>query len=257
MHSIAIQVPISLLTASGSQTPDATTSDAVIGVWATASRQAARIFNSGKGKYDNSGAYVQVSRLANPLINEVINPVAQKDIWNASPPRLDVNYLPNYTAPQLAGLLPALYPGAFPNLDAYNKSGKPRNDLVAILLTGVPSGVIPGFQNQTGDGKTYADMLRLNMAYPPAATPSPMGLLGNDVAGFPNGRRVFDNVTAIELQAIAGAVLPLVDKTFTADKVVASVSDGTRNTNPPYLTKFPYLGTPAGGYQSLPGNPKT
>ena len=80
---------------------------------------------------------------------------------------------------------------------------KPRADLVAILLTGIPAGIVPGFQNFTGT--TPADMLRLNMAIPPASSPNALGLLGGDLAGFPNGRRVFDDVVAIELRAIAGA----------------------------------------------------
>ena len=101
--------------------------------------------------------------------------------------------------PELAGLLPVLYPGVFPNLAGLTAE---RADLVAILLTGIPSGIIPGFQNFTGT--THADMLRLNMAIPPASQAEPLGLLGGDLAGFPNGRRVSDDVVTIELRAIAG-----------------------------------------------------
>jgi hypothetical protein len=252
VHTIAIQVPKSLLTASGSGTPDASTSDAVIGVWATASRQAARVFNTSKGTYDNSGPFVQVSRLAMPLINEVINPVSQKDVWNTTAPHNDSAYVANYATPQLQGLLPVLYPGVFPNLKAYNK---PRADLEAILLTGIPSGIVSGFQNYTGS--TQADMIRLNLAVPPATNPNPIGLLAGDAAGFPNGRRVFDNVVAIELRAIAGLTIPLVDSSYTPDAAASLLTDGTSNTNSKYLSSFPYLGTPAGGYESLPGNPKT
>jgi len=147
-----------------------------------------------------------------------------------------------------------LYPGVFPNLAGYKK---PRADLAAVLLTGIPSGVVPGFQNFTGT--VQADMLRLNVALPPTdpAKANPLGLIGGDAAGFPNGRRVFDDVVTVELRAVAGATIPLVDKTFTPDAAAAAVQDGTSNTNAPYLSTFPYLGTPAGGYQTTPGTPAT
>ena len=110
-----------------------------------------------------------------------------------------------------------LYPAAFPNLAAYVKAKKPRNDLAAILLTGIPAGVVPGFQNYTGP--MQADMLRLNVAVPPTAAgkENPIGLVAGDAAGFPNGRRPIDDVTAIELKAVAGATIPLVDQTYTPD----------------------------------------
>jgi hypothetical protein len=138
----------------------------------------------------------------------------------------------------------------FPKLAAYKK---PRADLAAILLTGIPAGVVPGFQNYTGP--VQADMLRLNVAVPPAKTPNPLGLVAGDAAGFPNGRRVFDDVVTVELRAVAGLTIPLVDKTFTPDDAAGAIKDGTSNTNSAYLKSFPYLGTPAGGYQSAPGIP--
>ena len=119
----------------------------------------------------------------------------------------------------------------------------------------VPSGVVSDFQNYTGS--TQADLLRLNLAIPPAASPSPYGILGKDLAGFPNGRRVTDDIVAIELRAVAGATIALVDPSYTADGAAAVLVDGTSNTNSPLLKHFPYLGTPAGGYQSLPGTPAT
>ena len=114
--------------------------------------------------------------------------------------------------PELAGLLPVLYPGVFPNLKAYKKS---RADLNAILLTGIPEGVVPGFQNYTGP--IEADMLRLNVAVPPSTNPNPIGLVAGDAAGFPNGRRIDDDVVTIELRAIAGLTIPLVDPSYTPD----------------------------------------
>ena len=187
---------------------------------------------------------------ATPLFNEVIVPMADKDHWNAVPPSLDHAFAKYVSKPELAGLLPVLYPGVFPHLAAYTK---PRADLLAILLTGIPTGVVSGFQNYTGT--TQADMLRLNVAVPPASNPNSLGLLAGDPAGFPNGRRVTDDVTTVELRAIAGLTIPLVDPSFTTDGAASLVTDGTTNTNSAYLTRFPYLGTPAGGYQSTPGTP--
>ena len=93
-------------------------------------------------------------------------------------------------------------------------------------MTGIPAGIVPGFQNYTGP--VIADMLRLNMAIPPTtSSPSPLGLIGGDVAGFPNGRRVGDDVVTIELRAIAGVTIPLVDPSFTPDGAAAVVQDGT------------------------------
>lgn len=252
VHSIAIQVPITDLTRHHNRPRDVADPGAVIGVWATASRHKVRVFDEKTGRTRSVGQFRQVSRLANPLFNEVINPMAIKDLWNAEPPYRDSDYAKFVAHPELARLLPVLYPRVFPNLAAYTK---PRADLLAILLTGIPSGVVPGFQNYTGP--TQADLLRLNVAVPPASAPNPIGLLAGDAAGFPNGRRVIDDVVAIELRAIAGLTIPLVDPTYTPDPAAAGLTDGTTNTNSPYLGRFPYLGTPAGGYQTMPGTPKS
>jgi hypothetical protein len=144
----------------------------------------------------------------------------------------------------LASLLNVLYEGDFPNLAAYTK---PRADLEAILLTGIPAGVVSA-NFSTFTGTVQADMLRLNLAIPPAKTPNPLGVVGGDVAGFPNGRRVTDDVVMIELQAIAGATIPLVDKTFKPDGALVDVSDGVTGAGLVLLDNFPYLGTPYSGY---------
>ncbi len=202
-----------------------------------------------------AGPFVQVSRLGNPLVNEVINPLGVKDYWNAQPPVHDKQFASNVANPELAGLLPGLYPGVFPNLAAYNATGQPRADLLAILLTGIPAGIVAGFQNYTGS--TQADMLRLNMAIPPTtSTPSNLGLIGGDAAGYPNGRRVFDDVVTIEVRAIAGVTLPLVDPTFKPDGAAALVTDGLTSSatdvtamgTENYLPSFPYLGIPHSGF---------
>ncbi len=239
VHSIAIQVPISTLTAKGHPT---------IGVWTTASRQKARVYDAHAGEYVNAGPFVQVSRLGNPLVNEVLIPMGKKDLWNSEPPSGDKQFASYVATPGLAGLLPTLYPGVFPNLDALNKSGKPRVDLEAILLTGIPAGLIPGFTNNTGS--TLADMLRLNTSIAPNKNGSIYGLLGNDPAGFPNGRRVTDDVVAIELRAIAGVTYPLIDPSFKPDAAAGQLTDGLTpsDVSAPPLNHFPYLGLPYSGY---------
>jgi hypothetical protein len=250
VHSIAIQVPKTDVTARNVSPTEVGSAASVVGVWATASRQKVRVIKQGGRGSVSSGPFQQVSRLGNPLFNEVVTPMAEKDEWNAESPDDDSQYARYVARPELAGLLPVLYPGVFPNLAAYTKD---RADLLAILLTGIPTGVVPGFQNFTGSNQ--ADMLRLNLAVPPAAAPNPIGLVAGDAAGFPNGRRPVDDVVAIELRAVAGATIPLVDPSFTPDAASAGLTDGTTNTNAPFLDTFPYLGTPAGGYQTTPGTP--
>jgi hypothetical protein len=250
VHSIAIQVPISDLTRGGKTPHDVLDPASVIGVWASASRRKSKVFDPKRGTSVGYGPYQQVSRLGNPLFNEVITPMAFKDRWNALYPHSDGQFAKYVRKPELAGLLPVLYPGVFPNLAKYNK---PRADLQAILLTGIPKGIVPGFQNNTG--AVLADMLRLNVAVPPAKKPNTLGLVAGDAAGFPNGRRVIDDVVTVELRAIAGLTIPLVDPSFTPDGAASAVTDDTKNTNSPYLKSFPYLGTPAGGYQTKPGIP--
>jgi Domain of unknown function (DUF4331) len=243
VHSITIQVPISTLRRSGHPT---------IGVWTTASRQRVRLWDADNGENVDSGPFRQVSRLGNPLVNEVLIPLGRKDQWNSLPPSDDKLFASYVTQPGLAALLPTLYPAVFPNLAALVKSGKPRADLEAILLTGIPAGLIAGFQNLTGT--VLADMLRLNTSIPPtpAAKQSIFGLLGGDAAGFPNGRRVTDDVVAIELRALAGVTYPLIDKTFKPDAAAGELTDGLTpaSVSAPYLGQFPYLGVPYSGFDN-------
>ena len=247
VHTLALQVPISDLTVDGSTPSDPMSATSVIGVWASASRQKALVRNA-DGPDTSSGPWIQVSRLGNPLVNEALIPMTKKDYWNSVDPAADDQFSSYVDHPELAGLIPALYPGVFPNLAAYTK---PRADLDAILLTGIPAGIIPGFQNYTGP--TKADELRLNVAIPPASSPNNLGILGGDLAGYPNGRRVADDVFTIELRAIAGATIPLVDPTFTPDGAVGVVTDGvTAPSNVSYLKSFPYLDHPKGGFEVVP-----
>jgi uncharacterized protein DUF4331 len=247
VHSIAIKIPIAQLTRDGSRPANPMSSKAVIGVWAAAKRRRAVI--RGGAEAFEAGPWVQVSRLGNPLFNEVIVPMGDKDRWNALPAWEDGLFLKYVQHPELAGLLPVLYPGVFPHLAGLKAA---RADLVAILLTGIPAGIVPGFQNFTGT--TYSDQLRLNVAIPPtpSAKASALGVVGGDLAGFPNGRRVFDDVVTIELRAIAGLTYPLVNSSYTPDAAASAVTDGLTSANTSYLDVFPYLGTPQSGFATTP-----
>jgi hypothetical protein len=250
IHTIAIQVPISQLTANHSKPTNAGLSSSVIGVWSAASRRKIRMIDAANDNKSQSGPWVQVSRLGNPLINEVVIPLGLKDKWNTLYPAGDKAFASHYEHPELAGLLPVLYPGVFPNLKGLSA---PRADLVAILLTGIPSGIVPGFQNYTG--KVMADQLRLNVAIPPTtSSPSIYGLLGGDAAGFPNGRRVFDDIVSIELRAIAGLTYALVNKSYTPDGAAGKLTEGLTPAADRYQSTFPYLGPPLDGFDT-PSSP--
>jgi Domain of unknown function (DUF4331) len=260
VHTIALKVPKTDLTADGKYPHDPTRPHATIGVYASAKRQRSRVYEE-DGTTVNTGPFVQVSRLGNPLFNEVITPIAEKDYWNATHPVDDSEFTKYVAHPELAKLLPVMYPGVFPNLAKLNASGAPRADLLAILMTGIPAGIIPGFQNYTGP--VQADLLRLNMAIDPTThEPSNLGILGGDLAGYPNGRRVFDDVTTIELRAIAGATYSLVDPTYTPDAAAGAITQGLTSSNTDvtakntvhYLPGFPYLGVPHSGYYNPQNN---
>ena len=281
VHTLALQIPTKLLTPTA---PTSTTDPrAVIGVWTAAYRQKVKVYEkatstSATGSTQkNTGPYVQVSRLGNPLFNELLNPIPSKDIWNASEPQNDKDYLTNVSNPLLAQLLPVLYSSdgkgansVFPNLEAYNAGSPNRADLVAVLLTGIPATVVSAtFSTYDGGAKpVYADKLRLNTLIPPtqttASTFSILGVIGGDLAGFPNGRRVYDDVATIEIRAVAGVILPLVDPNFTADAAAGAVTDVstkstdiTYNGTEAYLSAFPYLGTPHEGFLLFTGVPVT
>ena len=248
VHSIALQIPKTLLTRDGS-TPSAVGDPrSTIGIWATASRRKVRLLDhDDDDDHTSAGPWVQVSRLGNPLINEVVIPMAAKNRWNRVFPAQDAQFLQYYQHPELARLLPVLYPGVFPSLAGLSAA---RADLVAVLLTGLPPGIVGGFQNVTG--LTPADMLRLNMAVPPAKKPNSLGLVAGDPAGFPNGRRVFDDVVTVELRAIAGLTYTLINPAYALDGAVGLISDGLdpSSVTVPYLSTFPYLGVPHDGYHT-------
>ena len=99
-------------------------------------------------------------------------------------------------------------------------------------------------------GPTYADMLRLNVAVPPVTSPNPLGIVAGDLAGFPNGRRVADDIVTIEVRAIAGLTYTLINSSYALDGAVSLLTDGTGPGPGRYLSSFPYVGTPHDGYDT-------
>jgi hypothetical protein len=227
VSTLAIQVPKSALSRSGGTPTSASDPNAIIGVWSTASRFATRTLSPGAQAH--SGALVQVSRLGNPLVNEAVIDLARKDAFNGIEPTSDAVALDRVTDPEVPKLLKLVF-----NVDS---PPAPRNDLVTIFLTGI-SGL-----NQPANVRP-AEVLRLNMAIPPTSAPSRLGVLGGDVAGFPNGRRVGDDVLDIVLQAAAGAT-PLTPNYLRSPN--NQLGDGVDRNDIPYLTVFPYLGVPHAG----------
>ncbi len=246
VHTMAIQVPKKELSQNGSVPTDPNDPASVIGVYASARRRKATILDD-DGDIHRAGPWRQVSRLGSPLFNEVMIPLGKKDFWNSQQPEDDEQFLVYVQRQEVQRLLVQFYPGVFPHLAAYTK---PRADMVAVFLTGIPAGIVPGFSTFTGN--TLADLLRLNLAIPPAKSPSIYGVLGGDLAGFPNGRRVADDVFTIELRALAGATIPLVDPSFVPDPHAADFTDGVTpaNINSPFLATFPYLGVPYDGFDN-------
>jgi hypothetical protein len=231
VQTIAIQVPIAELTATGELPNGADDTNAIIGVWSTASRYSTTVINS-DGTRDVAGDLVQVSRLGMPLVNEVVVPVGAKDLFNASDPIDDAQFLGGVTEPILGGLLNALF--------GLNIPPAPRDDLVAVFLTGVPG------LNQPAN-VVPSEMLRLNMAIAPAAVGEEnyLGVIGGDLAGFPNGRRLGDDVVDIALRVVAGV---LVGDEYNVEPNNA-LSDGIDANDKKFLTSFPYVAAPSAGFE--------
>jgi hypothetical protein len=206
VHTIALQVPIAQVD----------TKSHTIGVWSSTDRQNVTV----NGKVRRG--WTQVSRLGEPLINEVVIPTGLKDLWNRTTPAQDSQFKKYYETPILAAVLNKLYKLGVPT--------EGRDDLVAVLGTGIPK--------VTFTGNTFADELRINLAVPPAAKPNRMGVLGGDNAGFPNGRRLTDDVIDIEEQAVAG---------FLKGKKIP-LGDGVNKDADALLGHFPYVAAPHGGY---------
>jgi hypothetical protein len=192
--------------------------------------------------------YVQVSRLGNPLVNEVVFPVGVKDAFNAAHDLTGDGALAGYvTDPILAGLLNTVYSGIVTPIPEHD-----RSDLVTVFLTGVPT------LTQPASG-VASEQLRLNVTIPPAASPHPLGVLGGDFQGFPNGRRLTDDVTDIALRAVAcgyGAVYTVFDPFGPCDGATfgsspnntTAISDNVNGNDKPFLDEFPYVAAPHSGF---------
>jgi len=256
VHAIALQIDKKLLTSDGSNPTNVLDQKSVIGVWAAASRQEVSVNNVDGAAPTLSGPWKQVSRLGNPLINELFIPLGMKDYWNTQQPVNDSQFSQYYLTAEVATLMPILYPTALPAQTATsgvpNGPLNPRADLQLVLATGLPASVLKVFQNYTG--ATFADMLRLNMAVPPATSPSRLGIVNNfpsgppDLAGFPNGRRPLDDVVDIYLQVAAGLIYPLAKPGFTPPAAAGLLGDGANEPRVPFLNSFPYLPNPFDGY---------
>ncbi len=237
ISTIALEIPIKDLTSSGKKPKSATEKGAVIGVWATASRRTTRVLTD-KGTM-GQGDWKQISRLGNPLVNEVVIPLELKDAFNGLSPEGDAIAAPFVLDPELAKVLKATF--------KINVPTAPRNDLVQIFATGIPVNPItgPNYTTFLSDGKPH-EYLRLNTGIPP--TPfekmNSLGLLGGDVAGFPNGRRFVDDITDISLRAVAGGT-PFQPATNIAPN--NTLGDGVSQNDVPYLNRFPYLAPPHSG----------
>ncbi|MDQ6893502.1 MAG: DUF4331 domain-containing protein [Acidobacteriota bacterium] len=234
-HTIAISVPIEQLTVTGTVVTDISDPRAIIGVWSSSSRLQNRTLNS-NGTSTESGSYVQVSRLGQPLINEVVVPRAAKDLFNASQPSQDAQFAAGVLDPEVPKLLKALF-----NI---NSPPAPRNDLLNLVLG------FPGLTRRPNE--TVADELRLNTAvYPtPKANASRLGLLAGDIGGFPNGRRLGDDVVDIELRVLAGVLV----SGFNVSPNNA-LGDGVDGPDVAFLTGFPYVARPYSGFDHKHDNP--
>ena len=228
INTTAVQVPKSVL-AMGHNSA----ANPIIGVWSTAERQSTRVQNN-DGSQNYSGNYVQVSRLGNPLVNEVVVPIKFKDYWNASQPKDDAQFLPAVNDPELPHLINAVYGIPVPDSDP-NKPGIQRDDLIAVFLTGV-SGL-----NQPPN-VTPSEELRLNMSIPPCeedtcSNYSPLGVIAGDNAGFPNGRRLGDDVIDIAVRVMEGQLIGNPN----------SLGDGVNANDKAFDESFPYLALPTSG----------
>jgi Domain of unknown function (DUF4331) len=219
VHTIALQIPISQI-----DTPSHT-----VGIWSAADRPKTTV--AGRPGH---GRWVQVSRLGNPLINEVVIPTGLKDLWNRTSPANDAQFKKYYVTPILAAVLNKLYKLGVPTTG--------RDDLVAVLGTGIPK--------LTFTGNTFADELRINLSIPVSAHPNRMGVLGGDNAGFPNGRRPEDDVVDIAIQAMAGAT-PLTPDFNKAPNNL--LGDGVNQMAESLNGTFPYLSQPYLGFARAGG----
>jgi hypothetical protein len=263
VNTIAIEVPIAELTRNGRVATGPTDPNAVIGIFSTASRRSTRVLGATPagqplppGDRSDTGGFVQVSRLGSPLINEVVVPLGLKDAFNAILPFTDADVAP-VVAAVLDPELPKIIRFALAAFASINLTlpPAPRTDIAAIFVTGIAAGAVPNaptFTTFLSDGRPH-EMLRLNTAIPvtPVGSRSRLGLLGGDIGGFPNGRRVFDDVVDIDVRALLGGT------PFTPAQNVFpnnAFNDGVSANCEGFLTRFPYLQTPNQGNNPRPAN---
>ncbi len=197
-------------------------------MWSSTERRSIKLTGKDKGKVE----WVQVSRLGNPLINEVIIPIGKKDLYNATGPATDgKNFGAAATNPEPAKILNALF--------GLGIKENNRTDIVQALLTGVPG------LTQISPNAVPADTLKVNLGVPPTATPNRFGVLAGDTQGFPNGRRLADDVTDIELRVIGGALLPA-----NQGGKQLPLGDGVDQNEKPFRTTFPYVALPDSGFDA-------
>ncbi|MFJ8333893.1 DUF4331 domain-containing protein [Streptomyces sp. NPDC094437] len=202
VNSIALQLPTDMITESKDQP--------IVGIWSTTQRRNAQ------------GYYEQVSRLGNPLVNEVVNPLKDKDTFNASEPKDDAQFLENVTHPELPKLIEQIYKIEAP--------AEPRDDLVDVFLKGVEG------LNQPPK-VTPSEQLRLNTSIAPAHSPKRLGVLDGDNAGFPNGRRLTDDVIDAALQVVEGELVGAKN----------DLGDAVDKNDKKFGKSFPYLANPTAG----------
>jgi hypothetical protein len=233
VNTLALQVPKSDLALRGNATRNP-----VVGIWTTTSRPRVKLYGN-DGSQSSSGSLAQVSRLGMPLVNEVVVPVGKKDRFNASRPANDTQFLPKVTNPEVPQLIQKIYHIPAP--------ATPRKDLVEVFLTGVckACGPVAADLNSQQLNKDVnasrfqpAEELRLNMAVAPSASPNRLGVVGGDLAGFPNGRRLADDVVDVTLQAAEGVLLP------GHPAAVDSLGDGVNANDLPFRDSFPYVALP-------------
>jgi hypothetical protein len=248
-HSIEIQVPIAQL----AQAPNKN-----IGIYASASRQKETVLRK-DGTKDGHGRWVQVSRLGNPLINEVVIPLGDKDHWNRSDPSDDSQFEHNYSSPEVSALENLLYGMGHANGALQPIAEHGRGDLDAILLTGFKTAAF----NLNFTGSTQADLLRLNTDIKPgvngacpggtasAAPPDRLALLNADLCGYPNGRRLADDVIDIDLRVFAQGYGAFLNGAFQLPNLTPNnqLGDGVDTNDVSFSNTFPYVASPHQGYE--------
>jgi hypothetical protein len=234
-NTLALQVPKTELARNG----DISSNNSVVGVWSTAARRSAKISDPKTGDVSFRGKFAQVSRLGQPLVNEVVVPRGLKDYFNASKPTKDEQFLGAVNEPILPKVVEAVYGIEEPDSDP-NKPGIQRDDLISVFLTGIEGLTQP--QNVEA-----SEVLRLNLSTPPCEqgtceSYSPLGVIGGDNAGFPNGRRLADDVIDIALQVFEGELIGNPN----------DLSDGVNANELGFTSTFPYVALPHRGSDPSP-----